>query len=264
MTINAFVATSERVDTGSAWGKYAYVNEGWSTQFISLDALELTACDLIKVDVDGKELDVLQSGETLIERYRPVLYFENEFETRPQTCSRSRWNKLGYASYRHPAPIFEEHNFFGNPVNHWAPNIMSLMVLGIPSERKLSDSAASSYRGTARMVAIGVALPSRALPINGTSSQSNAQQNTQRHLSAPASRRRPNRAWGAQSLSEGRELCRGNSATCAGRSSCVRAKCAPRSNNVNTAKHYSPGRLRTRPQSSLQGRTTPAEVSVFR
>jgi len=62
--INAFVATSDRVDTGSGvWGKYAYVKEGWSTQFMSLYALELTACDLIKVDVDGKELEVLQSGE---------------------------------------------------------------------------------------------------------------------------------------------------------------------------------------------------------
>jgi FkbM family methyltransferase len=138
--INAFVATSDQVDTGSGvWGKYAYVKEGWSTQFMSLDSLELTACDLIKVDVDGKELEVLQSGEMQIERYRPVLYFENDVRDASAELLSYVKEKLGYDLYWHPAPIFDEQNFFGNPVNHWAPrNVMSLMVLGIPSERKLA------------------------------------------------------------------------------------------------------------------------------
>ena len=138
--INAFVATSDRVDTGSAvWGKFAYVREGWSTQFLSLDSLELTACDLIKVDVDGKELEVLQSGEMQIERYRPVLYFENDVREASSELLSYVMEKLGYDLYWHPAPIFDEQNFFGNPVNHWAPrNVVSLMVLGIPSERKLT------------------------------------------------------------------------------------------------------------------------------
>jgi len=48
-------------------------------------------------------------------------------------------DKLGYDLYWHPAPIFDERNFFGNPVNHWAPSkIVSLMVLGVPPERKLA------------------------------------------------------------------------------------------------------------------------------
>jgi hypothetical protein len=38
--------------------------------------------------------------------------------------------------YWHPAPIFDADNYFGNPTNHWPGNIVSLMVLGIPSERK--------------------------------------------------------------------------------------------------------------------------------
>jgi len=138
--IKAFVATSDRVDTGSAvWGKFAYVSEGWSTQFLALDSLELTACDLIKVDVDGKELDVLRSGEMQIERFRPVLYLENDVrEASPELLS-YLMEKLGYDLYWHSAPIFDEHNYFGNPVNHWAPrNIISLMVLGIPSERKMA------------------------------------------------------------------------------------------------------------------------------
>jgi FkbM family methyltransferase len=136
--INAFIATSEKADTGSkSWGQFAYISQTWNTQFLALDALELAACDLIKVDVDGKELDVLHSGEMQIERFRPVLYFENDVRESSAQLLAYAMQKLGYDLYWHPAPVFDEDNFFGNPVNHWAPKtIISLMVLGIPSERK--------------------------------------------------------------------------------------------------------------------------------
>ena len=136
--INAFVATSNDVDTGSdVWGEFAYVSKSWRTPFLALDSLDLASCDLIKVDVDGKELDVLQSGEMQIERHRPILYFENDFRDASSKLLSYAMEKLGYDLYWHPAPIFDEDNFFGNPVNHWAPkSIVSLMVLGVPSERK--------------------------------------------------------------------------------------------------------------------------------
>jgi FkbM family methyltransferase len=136
--INAFVATSNDVDTGSSvWGEFAYVSQTWRTPFLALDSLDLASCDLIKVDVDGKELDVLQSGEMQIERYRPILYFENDVREASSKLLSYAMEKLGYDLYWHPAPIFDEDNFFGNPVNHWAPkSIVSLMVLGVPSERK--------------------------------------------------------------------------------------------------------------------------------
>jgi FkbM family methyltransferase len=136
--INAFVAASENVETGSrTWGRFAYVSETWKTPFLALDSLELSACDLIKVDVDGKELEVLKSGEMQIERHRPILYFENDIKDASPPLLAYVRDKLGYDLYWHPAPIFEEDNFFGNPVNHWSPkNIVSLMVLGVPAEQK--------------------------------------------------------------------------------------------------------------------------------
>jgi FkbM family methyltransferase len=136
--INAFVASSDDVQTGSeVWGKFAYVSEKWDPQYLTLDAVELAACDLIKIDVDGNELDVLRSGEMQIERFRPVLYFENDVRESSAELLAYVMDKLGYKLYWHPAPIFHEDNFFGNPVNHWAPrDIMSLMILGIPAERK--------------------------------------------------------------------------------------------------------------------------------
>jgi FkbM family methyltransferase len=134
--INAFVASSADVATGSSvWGEFAYVSQRWGTRFIALDALEVERCDLIKIDVDGKELEVLESGAMIIERFRPVLYFEDDVKDASPRLLDYAMNTLGYDLYRHPAPIWEAENFFGNPVNHWAPgNIVSLMVLGIPKE----------------------------------------------------------------------------------------------------------------------------------
>ncbi len=135
--INAFVADSVDVDTGGQWGKLAYVGEGWGPNFIALDSLDLPACHLIKVDVDGKELEVLRSGEMQIERHRPILYFENDVREASADLLEFAMETIGYDLYWHFAPIFDEDNFLRNPVNHWAPRIYtSKMVLGIPRERK--------------------------------------------------------------------------------------------------------------------------------
>jgi FkbM family methyltransferase len=106
---------------------------------VPLDSLELERCDFIKVDVDGGELDVLRSGEMQIERFRPVLYFENEVRDQSSALLDFVLHALDYDLYFHPTPLFEPDNFFGNPVNHWAPTeFVSMMVLGIPRERKLN------------------------------------------------------------------------------------------------------------------------------
>lgn len=139
--INAFAAASDNVETSSkVWGKFAYVSSKWDPEFISLDALDLPKCDLIKIDVDGKELEVLKSGEMQIERHRPVLYFENDVRESSADLLDFVIDTLGYKAYWHPAPIYEEKNFFGNPVNHWPKNIISLMVLAVPAERKLETT----------------------------------------------------------------------------------------------------------------------------
>jgi FkbM family methyltransferase len=138
--INAFVATNPNVDTSGPWGRYAYTSEVWDTHFVALDGLNPTACHLIKVDVDGKELEVLKSAEGVLRRHRPVLYFEND--QRPASPALlAHVLGLEYDLYWHPAPIFSPDNFFGNPENRWHPkNIISLMVLGVPRERNVPVS----------------------------------------------------------------------------------------------------------------------------
>lgn len=133
--MNAFVATSDKVDTGGVWGPSAYVGTTWAPAFVAIDSLDLKQCDLIKVDVDGKELEVLRSGEMIIEKFRPTLYFENDIREASPPLLEFAMKTLGYDLYWHLAPVFDERNFFENPTNHWAPNnLVSPMVLGVPAE----------------------------------------------------------------------------------------------------------------------------------
>ena len=137
--LNAFVATSPAVDTASEiWGKHAYVGDRWKPRFLAIDDLELDALDLVKIDVDGKELGVLMSGAMQIERFRPTLYFENDLREISPSLLSYVTRDLGYAAYWHGAAIFDEENYFGNRANHWAPkNILSLMILAVPAEKKI-------------------------------------------------------------------------------------------------------------------------------
>ncbi len=133
--INAFVADSVETDTAGPWGAHGFVSEVWQPPFVTIDKLGLYSCSFVKIDVDGKELEVLRSAESTITRLRPVVYFENDVPERSPALF-DYFMERRYALYWHPAPIFSPENFFGNPVNHWAPkNVISLMILAIPEER---------------------------------------------------------------------------------------------------------------------------------
>ena len=137
MPVNAFVANGPEAETGSrVWGKYAFIGKVWAPRFERLDALALPACSLIKIDVDGGELEVLRSAAQTIARCRPVLYFENDVAEKSAPLLQHVLD-LDYRVYRHLAPIFRPDNFLGNPVNAWAPrNMISKMMLAIPRERE--------------------------------------------------------------------------------------------------------------------------------
>jgi predicted RNA methylase len=133
--INAFVADSEQTDTAGPWGAHGFVSQSWRPPFLAIDSLGLESCAFIKIDVDGKGLEVLRSAAATITRCRPVVYFENDV-AETSAALLSHLMAQDYTLFWHPAPIWVPDNFFGNPVNHWAPTVMvSLMVLAIPNER---------------------------------------------------------------------------------------------------------------------------------
>jgi hypothetical protein len=77
---------------------------------VSLDSFGIEPCSFVKVDVDGKELQVLRSASHLIEKNRPVLYFENDNQPTSGALLDHAMSQQ-YDLYWHPAPIFDPNNF---------------------------------------------------------------------------------------------------------------------------------------------------------
>ena len=80
---------------------------------VRIDDLKLTRCNLIKVDVEGMEVDVLTGAAATIEQLRPVLFVENN------TIERSRpllemLQSLNYVAWWNIRSYFNPANFLGN------------------------------------------------------------------------------------------------------------------------------------------------------
>lgn len=109
---------------------------GEQVQVVTLDELRLEQLDLIKADVEGMELAVLEGGQETISRHRPVIYVEADRALqRPQLLSWLR--DFGYDCYFHTPPLFREHNAKNNPLNVFGP-MVSINVLAIHAEHRAS------------------------------------------------------------------------------------------------------------------------------
>jgi hypothetical protein len=110
------------------------VGEEFQVAQMPLDTMALERCNLIKIDVDGQELDILKGAEETIARCRPFLYCENDKPD--QYPDLLPWmHSHGYRLYQHLAPLYNPLNFAQNHVNVFG-STFSAMVLGVPDERK--------------------------------------------------------------------------------------------------------------------------------
>lgn len=78
----------------------------------TIDSLGLQRCDLIKVDVEGMELSVLEGGIKTIEKYSPLLIVEDDRLAKSEPL-RAFIKEQGYKTYLHCAPLFNPNNFYG-------------------------------------------------------------------------------------------------------------------------------------------------------
>jgi FkbM family methyltransferase len=120
---------------GLALGQY---QKGDRVSVLTVDALGLSKCNLLKVDVEGMELQVLQGARQTIDRCRPYLYVENDREEHSAALIEMIF-QLGYRCYWHLPPMFNPKNYFGNADNIFS-NIISINMLCIPIERQLPSS----------------------------------------------------------------------------------------------------------------------------
>lgn len=99
-------------------------SRGAKIPLVSLDGcVQPTNLRLIKVDVEGMEIDVLQGAAKLIEQFRPWLYLENDSPERSPVVLRQIF-AMGYRAYWHCPFLYNPKNFVGNTYNAY-PNVVS-------------------------------------------------------------------------------------------------------------------------------------------
>lgn len=72
--------------------------------------------DLLKIDVEGMEAAVLRGAEKLVEKFKPVLYVENDRPENSEELMRLI-DSMGYRMYWHAPFLYREDNAFGDPEN---------------------------------------------------------------------------------------------------------------------------------------------------
>lgn len=94
---------------------------------LTLDGFGLSHCHLIKIDVEGMELQVLLGAQETLRRHRPILFVENNGPNgSPQVIDLLR--ALGYTLRWHFSPFFQRDNFAGNSENVFGPMVDANML----------------------------------------------------------------------------------------------------------------------------------------
>ena len=83
--------------------------------------------DLLKVDVEGMELDVLKGAANCIARFCPKIYIENDRRENSPALIKWLFNQ-DYRLWWHTPPLFNAGNYFENPKNYFK-DIVSINMI---------------------------------------------------------------------------------------------------------------------------------------
>lgn len=110
--------------------------QGETVPLTPLAECRLEACHLIKIDVEGMELPVLEGAAPVLQRHRPYLYVEND---RPESSPRLiEWLlRADYRLYWHLPSLFNPGNYFGESRNVFG-DVISVNMLGIPRTQSVN------------------------------------------------------------------------------------------------------------------------------
>jgi len=129
------MATVPRLDYTVSQNFGSLSLEGWSegerVPVATVDSLNLPACHLMKIDVEGMEADVLAGAEQTIRRFHPLLYVENDRQPKSAPLIRLVL-AMEYRLYWHLPPLFNARNYFGAAENAFG-RMVSANMLGVPA-----------------------------------------------------------------------------------------------------------------------------------
>jgi FkbM family methyltransferase len=123
------------------FGGVAMRQDGGGNQMVRAERLDDVITSgflpgLIKIDVEGFELKVLEGAGETIARHRPILYLENDRREHSRALIEHLW-AAGYSCYWHTPYLFNPANFAGKSENIY-PAIASINMLALPREAPLS------------------------------------------------------------------------------------------------------------------------------
>lgn len=100
------------LNTKSMYGSY-------EVPVLSIDGQNFTnPIGFMKIDVEGYELEVLKGATETINRWKPILYIEDD-RIEKRAALRDYITKLGYKYEMHQPTLYREENFFGHKKNVW-------------------------------------------------------------------------------------------------------------------------------------------------
>lgn len=124
---------------------------------MNLDYYQFSRLDLLKIDVEGMELDVLTGCEETIKRLRPILYFENDRNDRQEKLCQYV-ESLGYNLYWHTPHMYSSKNFRGATDNIYASKegnpVCAINMLGLPVEKPFVTPNLKSRKEVNKIVCV--------------------------------------------------------------------------------------------------------------
>jgi FkbM family methyltransferase len=105
---------------------------GDQVPLVPLDSVDLPSLRLLKVDVEGMEVEVLRGAGQLIMKHRPILYVENDRRDRSERLIELIM-EMGYELHWHLPMLFNPQNYFGRREDIF-PEIVSINMLCVPRE----------------------------------------------------------------------------------------------------------------------------------
>jgi FkbM family methyltransferase len=106
-------------------------SEGDLVEVVTIDALNLQSCRLIKIDVEGMEPTVILGARETIKRCEPALFVENNTVEKSAAVLKSI-SSIGYKGYWHISPYFSARNYFGSAENIFAQYQPEANLLCVP------------------------------------------------------------------------------------------------------------------------------------